>query len=314
MMHVHDRDPVAETRSRQLRPAPAPQRDPLAADARIDSTQRAGDHAALLSRMVVTQPARAAQTVRRLQRRHGNRYVKQVVDLSRRAYGSTEAADQAREQPRIEVKSFSYVPPAADRGAAHGALRAPRPDKCISETGESQDQHASTTTFTAHANGVQIVVEAKGVYTSTEFPEGFKWTQTIDTNAPLGGATSPYVDPRPNDDTKPFYYTDAEHAASPTTFRDRPSRPTPAVGTTDWDAVLCLNGVNEASKVAIGYDYLTYGFSIDTAGKVTTRPARGTGGGVHRSTLAAEFPNWTFDWSFGWSILNRILHGVGIYP
>jgi hypothetical protein len=37
-----------------------------------------------------------------------------------------------------------------------------------------------------------------------------RFIQLVDTNAPLGGATSPYIDPRPNDDTLPFYYTTPE--------------------------------------------------------------------------------------------------------
>jgi hypothetical protein len=36
------------------------------------------------------------------------------------------------------------------------------------------------------------------------------WIQMIDTNVPLGGNTNFYIDPRPNDDTLPFYWTLAE--------------------------------------------------------------------------------------------------------
>ncbi|MBX6315011.1 MAG: PEP-CTERM sorting domain-containing protein [Isosphaeraceae bacterium] len=36
--------------------------------------------------------------------------------------------------------------------------------------------------------------------------------QMVDTNDPLGGTTSPYIDPRPNDDTLPFYWTTGEMA------------------------------------------------------------------------------------------------------
>jgi hypothetical protein len=36
------------------------------------------------------------------------------------------------------------------------------------------------------------------------------WIQLVDTNKPLGGTTTPYIDPRPNDDTLPFYWTLAE--------------------------------------------------------------------------------------------------------
>jgi hypothetical protein len=33
------------------------------------------------------------------------------------------------------------------------------------------------------------------------------FAQLIDTNVPLGGAGNPYIDPRPNDDMAPFYWT-----------------------------------------------------------------------------------------------------------
>jgi len=199
--------------------------------------------------------------------------------------------EEQHEPPRIVVKSVTWEQGAGAGGAEHSAKA---PDKSFSEESQMQDQNASVTTLVATANGVRIVVEAVGVYTSATYPDGFKWTQTIDTNVPLGGTTSPYVDPRPNDDTKPFYYTDAEHAASPTTFRDRPSRPAPATGTTTWDAILGLNGVDESAKTVTGFDYLTYGFSIDSSGTVTMRNATAGSGANHRSTLSSEFPQWTF--------------------
>jgi len=40
---------------------------------------------------------------------------------------------------------------------------------------------------------------------------GLRWIQMIDTNYPLGGDDSPYIDPRPNDDDLPFYWTEQEH-------------------------------------------------------------------------------------------------------
>jgi hypothetical protein len=171
------------------------------------------------------------------------------------------------------------------------------PDKSIREESELQDQNASVNTYVTTANGVTMVVDAQNVGPSPKYPDGYKWTQTIDTNVPLGGASSPYVDPRPNDDAKPFYFTDAEHAASPTQFRDSPSRPAPAVGTTTWDATLCLNGVNEATKTVTTFDCITYGFSRDTGGAVTRHSVGSSSGIGHRSTLSSEFPAWTFNTS-----------------
>jgi hypothetical protein len=185
-------------------------------------------------------------------------------------------------RPRLALKGFSPGRPAT------------APDKSLSEGPLMQDQSASVTSLAAEAHGVGIEAEAQGAYTSDEYPDGFKWTQTIDTNVPLGGTTSPYVDPRPNDDTKPFYYTDAEQIRFPSTFHDHPSRPTPATGTTYWNATLGLNGVNEATKTAVGFDYLQYGFTVDSAGTVTVSGPTSGGSANHRSTLSSEFADWTF--------------------
>jgi len=37
-----------------------------------------------------------------------------------------------------------------------------------------------------------------------------QFIQMVSTSAPLNGTTTPYIDPRPNDDTYPFYWTSAE--------------------------------------------------------------------------------------------------------
>lgn len=184
--------------------------------------------------------------------------------------------------PQIRVREFATAGP-------H-----PGSDKSVREESELQDQNANVSSYTTTANGVRMVVDAQNVGPRPQYPDGFKWTQTIDTNVPLGGATSPYVDPRPNDDAKPFYWTDAEHAASPTQFRDSPSRPAPGAGTTTWDATLCLNGVNEATQTVTTFDCITYGFSRDSAGAVTRQSVGSSWGIGHRRTLASEFPAWRF--------------------
>jgi hypothetical protein len=172
-----------------------------------------------------------------------------------------------------------------------------RRDKSTEESPGDQDQSISASTFNGTLKGVKIRVDGQGCYTSTDFPDGFRWTQVIDTNDPLHGAAAPYVDPQPNDDTKPFYWTDAEEAASPCQFRDFPSRNPPAAGTTYWQATLGLNGVNAATKTVTGMAYLTYGFSIDNTGTVTTRPPVPAGdadAANHRYELTGEFGNWSF--------------------
>jgi len=190
------------------------------------------------------------------------------------------------DRPRLSVRSVTPVRAAARDGA---------PDKSTIPRAGDQDQRASLTTFAPTANGVQIVVEAEGAYSSEEFPDSFKWTQTIETDVPLNGATSPYVDPHTTDDAKPFYYTDAEQAAFLTTFHDAPSRVPPVTGSIFWQATLSLDGVNEATKTATSFDCITYGFALDSAGTVTPRAPASTSAANHQSILASEFPAWTFN-------------------
>jgi len=111
----------------------------------------------------------------------------------------------------------------------------------------------------------------------------------------LHGADAPYVDPHPNDDMKPFYWTDVEQRMYPTTFKDHPSR-NPPTGTavTYWQATLALNGVDEASKSVTGFDYVTYGFLIDAAGNVKLNYPQQVDGENHRQTLKNEWSSWTF--------------------
>jgi hypothetical protein len=191
------------------------------------------------------------------------------------------------------IRRFGFEGSSVGVGGAAPLLRGV-PDKSLREGDEKQDQNASLTSITSKTAGLRIEVEATGVTSSPEFPDGFKWTQTIDTNDPMGGTTSPYVDPRPNDDGKPFYYTDAEQVAFPTTFVDNPSRPAPASGTTTWDAILCLNGVDESAKIVTAFDCLTYGFSRDSTGAVTLHGLASASFGAHQATLGSEFSGWTF--------------------
>lgn len=168
------------------------------------------------------------------------------------------------------------------------------PDKSTSEGSGEQDQSMDTPSVAKESRGLGITVEMSGATSSAAHPDGYHWTQTIDTNVPLGGSTSPYVDPRPNDDTLPFYWTAAEAAARPTTFEDHPSRAVPASGVTRWEATLALNGVHKAKKVVKLYDCIRYGFTLDSAGKVTLIAPKSAAGTTHRSTLAGEFSDWTF--------------------
>ncbi len=75
------------------------------------------------------------------------------------------------------------------------------------------------------------------------------FTQFVDTNQPLGGASPPYLDPAPNDDNLPFYWTEAERpgvqSGSMLAFRDFSKRRTDelfgtpaAKDSIDWEADL----------------------------------------------------------------------------
>ena len=89
--------------------------------------------------------------------------------------------------------------------------------------------------------------------------------QTVRTNVPLGGAKSPYNDPQPPDDKKPFYYTDAELPGRQNidgedlTFFDYPRRYNNVDGT-KWNVELSV--VVDQGK---GYETvvsISYGFEI----------------------------------------------------
>jgi hypothetical protein len=191
-------------------------------------------------------------------------------------------------QPRLSLGTF-----ASDAlSRTYGAL----PDKSATEKEEETDQHVDVGTFTPLTRGLKIIAEISGGFDSADFPDGLKFTQTIDTNAPLHGANAPYVDPHPNDDMKPFYWTDVEQRMYPTTFKDHPSR-NPPTGTqvTYWQATLALNGVDEANRTVTGFDYITYGFLMDAAGNVKLSYPQNTDGENHRQTLKNEWSSWTFN-------------------
>lgn len=200
---------------------------------------------------------------------------------------SDKREDAKPEIPRLVIKEFS-VPSSLPQATAR--------DKSEEPGSEPQDQRTSVTSFGNYTDGdnkgISIQIDASGLTTSFDYPDGFRWTQTIETNAPLHGTTFPYVDPHPKDDLKPFYWTDAEEAAHAGTFIDNPSRKPPASGETYWQAILGLYGVN--GKTATGFTHLTYGFSLDSSGVITPRSPVAGDGNNHRSVLSAEFADWTF--------------------
>ncbi|HEY6563047.1 MAG TPA: hypothetical protein VIY86_01000 [Pirellulaceae bacterium] len=112
----------------------------------------------------------------------------------------------------------------------------------------------------------------------------YRWVQEINTNKPLGGAGSPYIDPRPGDDVKqgaaaelPYYWTDKEainkHTNGPVAnpydlrFSDEPSRPCNMM--VDWEADLFIVSENnftyptlDPTHVITIHDGIRWGFEL----------------------------------------------------
>jgi len=131
-------------------------------------------------------------------------------------------------------------------------------------------------------------------------PGTLQWIQFINTNDPVptAPANAPYVDPQPNDDTLPFYWTEAERLLNTglgggvaLRFTDKPSRPL-VDSPVNWRADLYLvswNGVQVvggamAPTVTI-YDGIRWGFDIACTGPgVGTNVSGGVGGDKYDST------------------------------
>ncbi|MGG9963501.1 DUF6443 domain-containing protein [Ferruginibacter sp. SUN106] len=123
----------------------------------------------------------------------------------------------------------------------------------------------SVKSYGAHTtNGIGVEIDAsyndgKNGTANAEF------IQTIRTDAPLNGTVSPYNDPQPADDNKPFYWTDAElptyqnKNGNDLDFYDRPTRLGSQTGKS-WEGELTLvinNGDGYKPVVTV-----TYGFEI----------------------------------------------------
>ncbi|MDR4953810.1 DUF6443 domain-containing protein [Chryseobacterium sp. ES2] len=94
-----------------------------------------------------------------------------------------------------------------------------------------------------------------------------QYVQTIRTNDPLGGATSPYNDPQPADDNLPFYWTNAELPSyqningQDLDFYDRPTRDATKTGT-NWEGELSVVVNDGTGKGYQPVVTVTYGFEI----------------------------------------------------
>lgn len=94
------------------------------------------------------------------------------------------------------------------------------------------------------------------------------WIQVIDTNIPLGGATPPYIDPVPNDDDLPFYWTASEQMDNSTSqmvsFSDFSRRDASSLATTSpitWSAKLFPVEYDGARTVVI-HDGISWGWTM----------------------------------------------------
>jgi RHS repeat-associated protein len=166
-------------------------------------------------------------------------------------------------------------------------------------------------------NGLKITSYSStgsGVEISANYDDGkstpidAQWVQTVDSNSPLGGSTTPYNDPRPGDDGKPFYYTDSEMndvknvvpdggkgpvGVKDLTFYDSPKR----IGASDgtyWKGELSL----VENKEIKGYKpivTITYGFEINK-GKSTAAPLKVTNPTSFQTTTINNFNSIIFPW------------------
>ncbi len=69
--------------------------------------------------------------------------------------------------------------------------------------------------YSAAWNGTNGGAQFGGLYNQTAnigANSSLNFIQIVNTNAPLGGAASPYIDPQPNDDNLPFFWTRPEAA------------------------------------------------------------------------------------------------------
>ena len=101
-----------------------------------------------------------------------------------------------------------------------------------------------------------------------------QWVQIITTNVPLNGATSPYIDPFPNDDALPFYWnaTAGDQARAAATnksvkFDDFSTRFQSTLATTNpitWDAKLYQAEYDGATSVTVRTG-VTWGWTMKPA-------------------------------------------------
>ena len=157
----------------------------------------------------------------------------------------------------------------------------------------------------AAANGLPIVGgNIVATYQNNTVPtETPHFVQFIKTNQPLGGATSPYVDPAPNDDNLPFYWTETERptfqSGSNLTFKDYSKRSTddlfgtsPSLNSITWEADLFYVQWDGGTEITVE-DGMNWGWETKSATKgavagsfVNPAPSSAVISGVGTSSFA----------------------------
>lgn len=185
-------------------------------------------------------------------------------------------------------------------------------------TGSSSGDQITVSTYDAGspgaaANGLPIVGgNIVATYQNSSAPTKTPhFVQFVKTNQPLGGATSPYVDPASNDDNLPFYWTETERSTfqsgSNLTFKDYSRRSTddlfgtsPSLNSITWEADLFYVQWDGGTDIAVE-DGINWGWETKSATKgtvaasfVNPAPSTAVVSGVGTSSFAwgEGQPSW----------------------
>ncbi len=121
------------------------------------------------------------------------------------------------------------------------------------------------TTFDAKFDGCSGGVEFQVTYVPGEGDPAVgdtNWAQAIDTNDPLGGKTSPYLDIASGKDEDPPLYP---HSYPDGYFYDWPKRgcPDDCEETVSWEGHLYLTAIDRAAEKLSLYEGIVWGFGLD---------------------------------------------------
>ncbi len=93
---------------------------------------------------------------------------------------------------------------------AKSLIQAGWPGWTVSVSSTATDGTASVTIYRGDLEPDLARAKFNLVFTGDPLWSIYRFVQVVWTNDPAGGATSPYLDPSPNDDTLPFYYTEEQ--------------------------------------------------------------------------------------------------------